>query len=230
MSVNPSGNKDSLWIPGAHDQHPDVQNSGVSSTNLGTHSVTSSGGGSNFLQRMRRIVSRFFGGESARVQSEKKSLEAPVTPKPLSLSDVGGDARATEGAAKGLIKHGYQEGKKVDTPSVRTFSTTGARPSRPAPPPPSTTGARPSRPAPPPPSTTGARPKRPAPPPPSTTGARPSRPAPPPPSTTGTRAKPPLPPKPSLPPRPASQSPKGILKQPGQQKSSGKRVSWSDED
>ncbi|ACZ32562.1 conserved hypothetical protein [Chlamydia pneumoniae LPCoLN] len=213
MSVNPSGNsKNDLWITGAHDQHPDVKESGVTSANLGSHRVTASGGRQGLLARIKEAVTRFFSRMSFFRSGAPRGSQQPSAPSADTVHSPlpGGDARATEGAGRNLIKKGYQPGMKVTIPQVpgggaqRSSGSATLKPTRPAPPPPKTGGTNAKRPA-----THG---KGPAPQPPKIGGTNAKR--------AATHGK-----------GPAPQPPKGILKQPGQSGTSGKkRVSWSDED
>ncbi|SPN73797.1 hypothetical protein C10C_0643 [Chlamydia serpentis] len=117
MSINPPGRKpDDLWIPGAHDQHPDVQESGKTSRNLGFHRVEATVRRS-WLKRLRDRVANFFRRCFFRSRTTSSRSEAP-TVTPVSSSSVEEkNARDIEGAAQHLIKRGYTRGKRVPTPT-----------------------------------------------------------------------------------------------------------------
>ncbi|QVE48621.1 hypothetical protein SBV42_02355 [Chlamydia crocodili] len=199
MGINPSGrgNNNDLWISGAHDQHPDVQDAGGPSGAVGPHRVSTQNNTSetpSFLSRISAAVSSFFSNIFGRSSSSRTSSRASSPQQTPSSSrrssnasdmEVGGagsdtgsikstgstgssdSARSIEGAARGLQKKGYTPGVKVDSPTVPRRGGV-QRPNTPPPPPPSS------------PSTSGIRPVRAAPPPPTTAGTSPS------PSTSGT--------------------------------------------
>ncbi|MEF9496746.1 SemD/SinC family type III secretion system effector [Chlamydia sp. 04-14] len=180
MGINPSGrgNNNDLWISGAHDQHPDVQDAGGPSGAVGPHRVSSQNNTSetpSFLSRISAAVSSFFSNifgrsSSSQTSSSRRSSNASSMQVDGSGSDTDSikstgstgssdSARSTEGAARGLQKKGYTPGVKVDSPVLPRRGGI-QRPDTPPPPPPSspsTSGIRPVRPAPPPPTTAAAQ-------------------------------------------------------------------------
>ncbi|MEF9519496.1 hypothetical protein SBV43_01480 [Chlamydia crocodili] len=202
MGINPSGrgNNNDLWISGAHEQHPDVQDSGSSSGAAGSHSVSTQNNTPEtpgFLSRIgaavRGFFSSIFGGSSSSRTSSRASSpqQTPSSSRrssnasDMEVDGAGSDtgsikstgstgssdsARSTEGAARGLQKKGYTPGVKVDSPTAPRRGGV-QRPNTPPPPPPSAPSTS---------GTSGIRPVRPAPPPPTTAGISQS------PSTSGT--------------------------------------------
>ncbi|WP_375793713.1 hypothetical protein O1W69_01195 [Chlamydia sp. 12-01] len=222
MGINPSGrsNNDDLWISGAHQQHPDVQDSGGPSGAVGPHSVSTQNNTPetpSLLSRIGSAVSNIFSSLFKGSSSRGSSRASSPQPGPsgnrrssnASVMDVDGDtssikstdstsssdsARSTEGAARGLKKKGYTAGVKAESPTVPRRGVGSQRPNTPPPPPPPSAHA---------PSTGRPRPSRPAPPPPTTASMSQT------PSTSGTGSK----------KRKAPQPPTGELTRPKLQRS-----------
>lgn len=129
MGINPShrGGNNDLWISRTPDHGEETQGSqSVSAGELGSHRISTSGKGTStgILSRIASTVRSFFSifTRSSAGKGGKASTESSIRSR-LSV-EATGDARATEGAARGLQKKGYTPGKPVSIPTVPTPTDT----------------------------------------------------------------------------------------------------------
>ncbi|EPP34559.1 hypothetical protein CP10139811_0815 [Chlamydia ibidis] len=78
MGINPTGNnKNDAWISGAHEQHPDVENT---QSNMGDHSISTNGDSTGILSRIASsissLIAKWFGGSSASSSSRRDSVSS----------------------------------------------------------------------------------------------------------------------------------------------------------
>ena len=128
MGINPShrGGNNDLWISRTPDHGEETQGSQSVSGELGSHRISTSGKGTStgILSRIASTVRSFFSifTRSSAGKGGKASTESSIRSR-LSV-EATGDARATEGAGRGLQKKGYTPGKPVSIPTVPTPTDT----------------------------------------------------------------------------------------------------------
>lgn len=176
MGINPSGrnNNNDLWISGAHEQHPDVQETRGSSEAAGPSRVSSQNNTpetQGFLSRISSAVNSFFSGIFGKSSSQTSSQDSSQLATPSSSrrsstasdsdmdvegagSDTGSVAstESTSSSDSARSTEGAARGlqKKGYTPGVKADSPRVPRrgiqrPNTPPPPPPTAAGTSQSR-------------------------------------------------------------------------------------